>query len=185
MKKKVISLLPLLIIGKVFASSTGLYLGGGLGYGMQNLSSMGNSSVQTSAAVRAFIGYQIFSFLDAEAGYTYISDGSNWNNLGSPSATIYDLSVEPGIGIPLTPITFFGRVGVDAISANLNTGWSNQLLNNMNGSFEWGGGIKLDIPLTNVFIRAEYINFGGVTNNNNSSVNVTPSVVMVDAAYVF
>ena len=86
MKKKIIPLLLLLGIGKVFASSTGLYLGGGLGYGIQNLSSMGNSSTQTSMAARAFIGYQIFSFLDTEAGYTYLSGGNSWSNFGSCSA---------------------------------------------------------------------------------------------------
>ena len=183
MRKKLLLLAA--IAGTACADSTGLYLGGGLGYGMQSLTSAGTTGTQSSTVFRAFVGYQMFSFLGAEAGYTYFTQGSNWNNLGNPSSTVYDVAITPGLSIPLTPLTVYGRLGLDAVSANLNTGWSGQLVNNMSSQLELGGGIKFSIPATNVFIRAEYINFGGVTNNSNSNVNVTPSVVMLDAAYVF
>ena len=114
-----------------------------------------------------------------------MSQADSWNNLGNPSTTIYDIAITPGIPIPILPLTVYGRLGFDAVSANLNTGWSSQLISTMNGGIEWGGGLKLDIPATNVFIRAEYINYGSVPNNSNSNVTVNPSAVMLDAAYVF
>lgn len=183
--KKIIVTVLVLVTAPSFAAPTGFYVGGGLGYAMQNLTADGSSSVQTSTGVRAFAGYQMFSFLGAEAGYTYLSQADNWNNLGNPSTTIYDIAITPGIPIPILPLTVYGRLGFDAVSANLNTGWSSQLISTMNGGVEWGGGLKLDIPATNVFIRAEYINYGSVPNNSNSNVTVNPSAVMLDAAYVF
>ena len=81
-KKSIIIALTLATI-KSFAVPTGLYVGGGLGYAMQDLTSEGSSSIQTSTGVRAFAGYQMFSFLGAEAGYTYLSQAGNWNNLGN------------------------------------------------------------------------------------------------------
>ena len=174
-----------ILSSNLFAASSGLYLGGGLGYAMQDLSANGDSGIEGSSSFRGFIGYQVFSFLDAEAGYTYLTQTNNWNNLGNVSTTIYDISIEPGLGIPLTPVTLFGRFGLDTVSSNLNTPWNNQLFNTTGSGVEWGGGLKLDIPITNVFIRAEYINFGGVKNNNNSALSVNPNTIMLDAAYVF
>ena len=90
-----------------------------------------------------------------------------------------------GFSLPIAPITIYGRLGIDSVSANLNSQWANQLLGNSAANFEWGGGVKVDIPGTRTFIRAEYINFGSVINNNNSTVTTQPSVIMLTAAYVF
>lgn len=183
--KKIIFIVASLASSSVFADATGLYVGGGLGYGMQNLSYHGGNSVTGSPALRGFVGYQFASWIDAEMGYTYISQGQNWNNLGNPSSTIYDLVFTPGFTLPATPVTIYARLGVDAVSPNLNSSWYNQVFSNMGGNFEWGGGVKVDIPGANTFVRLEYANYGGVTNNNNSNLSTEPSVVMINAGYVF
>ena len=186
MLKKSIILITLVITGRfVYAETNGLYVGGGAGYGSQELSAYGSSTSLSSIALRAIIGYQLFSFIGAEVGYTYINPASNWNNLGAPSSTIYDIAILPGLPIPLTPVTFYGRFGIDAVSANLNTQWSDQIISKMTNNIEWGYGVKVDIPFTSVFLKAEYINFGNVTNNSNSNVNVKPSVAILEAGYVF
>jgi hypothetical protein len=76
-------------------------------------------------------------------------------------------------------------VGVDATSANLNSSWYNQIISSINTNFEWGGGIKINVVGTNAFVRAEYVNYGGVTNNNNSNLNNNASAVLLTAAYIF
>ncbi len=169
----------------VFADNTGIYLGGGIGYGSQYLTTNGINTTTGTPSLRAFTGFQFADWIDAEMGYTYITQGQTWNNIGAPSATIYDISFTPGFSIPLTPVTIYGRVGIDAVSANLNSGWSNQLFGNSNANFVWGGGVKVNILGTRTFLRAEYINFGNTVNNNNSTVITQPSVVMLTAAYVF
>lgn len=168
-----------------FASATGIYLGGGIGYGSQYLTTNGIDTTTGTPSLRAIAGFQLADWMGVEMGYTYITQGENWNTIGAPSTTVYDLSFTPGFSIPLTPVTIFGRAGIDAVSANLNSGWSNQLFGNANANFEWGGGVKVDIPGTRTFVRAEYINFGNVVNNNNSTVITQPSVIMITAAYVF
>ena len=183
--KKLYFILSLGICKLTYADLSGLYLGGGIGYGMQSLSALGNSGTPGTPAVRAFFGYQFADWIGAEAGYTYISQASNWNNLGNPSATIYDLSFTPGFTIPLTPVTLYGRFGIDAVSSNLNSNIFGQMFSSVTANFEWGAGLKVNIPATRVFIRAEYINFGSVTNSNNSNLSVTPSTIMLTAAYVF
>lgn len=183
--KNIYTILLAVLVSNSIASTTGLYLGGGLGYGMQDLTMNGGASVQASPTIRGFVGYQFASFLGAEAGYTYISQGQSWNNLGPASTTVYDLAITPGFEIPLTPVSLYARLGVDAISPNLSSNWYNQFFSNMTGNFEWGAGVKVDIPITSVFVRLEYTNYGGASNNNNSNLNVTPSTVMVNAAYVF
>ena len=40
----------------------------------------------------------------------------------------------------------------------------------MAANFEWGLGVKVNIPATRVFVRAEYINYGSTTNNGNSGM---------------
>lgn len=168
-----------------FADLSGLFVGGGLGYGMQSISGYGNDSTPGSPALKAFVGYQMADWIGAEAGYTYISQASNWNNLGAPSTTVYDLAFTPGFSIPVTPVTIYARLGIDAVSPNLGSSWYNQFFSSMAANFEWGLGVKVNIPATRVFVRAEYINYGSTTNNSNSGLSVTPSVLLINAAYVF
>ncbi|MFN8769306.1 MAG: outer membrane beta-barrel protein [Neisseriaceae bacterium] len=168
-----------------FADASGIYLGGGVGYGSQDLSISGTSASFGTPAFRVVTGYQFASWLDAEVGYTYISQANNWNNLGSPSTTVYDLAFLPGFTLPIMPLTIYARLGVDGVSANLNSNLFNQMFSNLQGNFEWGAGLKLDIPGTKTFVRGEYINFGAVPNNNNDKISVLPSVVMITAGYVF
>ena len=59
------------------------------------------------------------------------------------------------------------------------------MFTNLQANFDWGGGVKIDIPGTRTFVRAEYINFGSVPNNNNNSLTIQPSVAMITAGYVF
>ncbi len=180
------SILVISVAKPVFADVTGPYVGGGIGYGMQNLSYNGATNTPNGTpTIRAFGGYQFASWVGAEFGYTYISQANNWNNLGQASTTIYDLSFTPGFTIPATPVTIYSRLGIDAVSANLNNTFYNQFISNMSASFIWGGGVKLDIPGTHAFVRAEYLNFGTGTNNNNSSLTTSPSALMLTAAYVF
>lgn len=167
----------------LFAS--GFYLGGGGGFAYQDLSTLGSSDAQTTTSIRAFAGYQLFSLMGVEAGYTYFTPGASWNNLGQPSATIYDLSVIPGFSIPLTQITLYGRFGVDFASPGFNDSWTNQLTGAMHYSLEWGGGLKFSIPITGVFVRAEYINYGTSPFTNNQSVNVGLSTAMLELGYEF
>lgn len=182
---KKLSFILLTISGVAFADDTGLYVGGGLGYGMQNLSIGGSATTSSSPSVRGIVGYQLGNFIGAEAGYTYITQAGSWNSLGSPSTTVYDLAFTPGLPIPLTPVTVYARLGVDAQSTNLNNSWYNQMFSNMTANFEYGAGVKVNIPMTRIFVRAEYINFGGSQNNNNNNLHVTPSLVTINAAYVF
>ena len=173
-------------IKPVFADVTGPYLGGGIGYGLQNLSIYNMSNTPTGTPlIRVFGGYQFASWVGAELGYTYITQATNWNNLGNASTTIYDFSFTPGFTIPVTPVTIYSRLGIDAVSANLNSSFYNQIVSNMSASFIWGAGVKLDIPGTHAFIRGEYINYGSGINNNNSSLTTAPSALMLTAAYVF
>ena len=183
---KKISIIILSLVGSVaFADATGIYLGGGIGYGAQNLITSGTTYNAGTPSIRAIVGYQFASWIGAEMGYTYLTQGQNLDGIGAPSSTIYDLAFTPGFSLPIAPVTIYGRFGIDSVSANLNSAWANQLLGNSVANFEWGGGVKVDIPGTRTFVRAEYINFGSVINNNNSSVTTQPSVVMLTAGYVF
>lgn len=183
--KKISLLLLSLCSSFAFADASGFYLGGGLGYGSQDLSLYGNNASFGTPSVRAFAGYQLTSWIGAEVGYTYISQANNWNNLGAPSTTIYDLSFTPGISLPIVPLTIYARLGIDGVSANMNSNVFNQVFSNLQGNFEWGGGLRLDVPGTKAFVRGEYINFGSVPNNSNSHITVQPSVVMITAGYIF
>lgn len=185
---KKISLLLLSLGSSIaFADVSGLYLGGGLGYGYQNLSTAGTNASFGTPSIRLIGGYQFANWVGVELGYTYISQANNWNEIGAPSTTIYDLAFTPGFTLPISaaPVTIYSRLGIDGVSANLNSGWYNQVFSNLQANFEWGLGVKLDIPDTRTFVRAEYINFGSVTNNSNSSVTTQPSVAMITAGYVF
>lgn len=168
-----------------YADTTGFYLGGGIGYGMQNLSITNLSSLSSSPALRAIAGFQLTSWASAEVGYTYISQGPNWLNLGRPSTTVYDLTFLPGFSIPLTPVTVYARLGINSLSPNLNSSWYNQIFGTMSANFEIGAGVKVEIPMTNTFLRLEYINFGGASNNNNGALNVVPSIITMNAGYIF
>jgi len=183
--RKILSGIFLSISSCAFADLSGLYLGGGLGYGMQNIAANGSSENPGSPTLKGFVGYQLMDWIGAEAGYTYITQANNWNNLGGPSTTIYDLALLPGFSIPLTPVTLYARLGIDAVSSNLNSEWYNQVFSSMTPAFEWGLGVKVNIPLSRVFVRAEYINYGGAQNNNYSNMSVNPSVILINAAYVF
>ena len=141
MKKSLYCILFTLACSVSFADTTGVYFGGGAGYGVQNISLANTNGVTTSPTLRGFLGYQFASWIGVETGYTYISQSTNWNNLGNPSTTIYDLVFMPGYTIPLSPVTIYARLGVDSISSNLNTSWYNQVFSNMNDSFEWGFGV--------------------------------------------
>ncbi len=185
MKKLCYILFTLGICHQIFADISGIYVGGGLGYGMQSLSLDGASTTTGTPTLRTFVGYQFADWVGAELGYTYITQSGNWMNAGNPSTTVYDLAFTPGIVIPATPVSIYLRLGVDAVSANLNSSWYNQMFSNMTTSFEWGIGTKVNIPTTHAFIRLEYTNYGGVANNNNQNMSVTPSTVMINAAYVF
>lgn len=168
-----------------FADPTGIYIGGGLGYGSQQANYLGSSNTDGTPALRAQFGYQFANWLDAELGWNYLTQGSNWNNLGTPSTTVYDFAFLPGFTLPATPITIFVRLGIDAVSANLNSSWYNQLISNSTTNFEYGAGVKVNIPETNTFVRLEYINYGAAPNNNNSNLTTTPTAILMTAAYVF
>lgn len=183
MKKLILLLLGAVISSKLYAF--GLYAGGGGGIGYQNLSAPGNSQTQTSTAWRGFVGYDLFSLMGIEAGYTYFTHGSNLNNLGSPSATAYDLSVTPGFVIPLTQLTVFGRLGVDALSPGLGQSWGSQLGGPLQYNLEWGGGIKFSLPISSLFVRAEYINYGSAPATNNTHVSIAPSALLLDLGMGF
>lgn len=187
MKKLVFLLLITIFAGSIFADSTGIYLGGGVGYGYEDISTAGVvSPSQNTTTIRAFVGYQLFSMLGIEGGYTYFTPGTNWDNMGQPSATIYDLSITPGYEIPMTQITVFGRLGLDATTAAFNDNWTNQLTPGTHYNFEWGGGLKFSLPITGLFVRAEYINYGsGTTMSNNTNVTIAPSTLLLDVGYVF
>jgi hypothetical protein len=184
MKKSLILLSSIATFNICYAVN-GVYIGGGIGSGMQELTMNSNKAYDNTPAVRAFVGYQFISFIGAELGYTYITQGQNFNNYGNPSTTIYDLSILPAIPLPLVPLTLFGRVGINSVSANMNSSWYNQIFSNSNANFEWGLGLKLDIPTTNFFARAEYIAFNPTTNNNNGLITVNPSVGLLSIGYVF
>lgn len=183
--KRILGLILTLSCAATFADTSGFYVGGGLGYGSQQNNYMGQSNTDGTPALRAQIGYQFADWIDGELGWNYITQGQNWNNLGNTSTTIYDFSFTPGFTLPATPVTVFVRLGVDAVSANLGSSWYNQLISNSTANFLYGAGVKVDIPGTRTFIRAEYINYGAAPNNNNSNLTTTPTAIMLNAAYVF
>lgn len=185
MKKILLTLILISGTTLTFADATGIYIGGGIGYGNQELHLDGASTTFGTPAIRVISGYQFANWLGVELGYNYISQSTNWNNVGTPSTTIYDLSFTPGFSLPGLPLTIFGRAGIDGISANLNSSWYNQVISNVQSNFVWGGGLKIDIPFTRTFVRAEYMNFGSAINNNNSNLTVQPSAYMITAGYVF
>jgi hypothetical protein len=168
-----------------FADLSGIYVGGGLGYGLQTMSLDGVSNNPGTPTVRAFAGYQLFDWIGVEAGYTYITQSNNLSTVGPVSTTVYDLAFLPGFSIPLTPVTVYGRFGIDGISSNINSAWYNQMFSPLSANFEWGAGIKVNIPATRVFVRAEYTNYGATTNNGNPNLAITPNTFMLNAAYVF
>jgi hypothetical protein len=168
-----------------FADLSGFFVGGGVGYGIQAIAVNGTSQNPGTPAVKAFIGYQMADWIGIEAGYTYITQADSVNNLGTPSTTIYDLAFTPGFTIPATGITAYVRLGVDGISPNLNNTWYNQVFSSLNANFEWGLGLKVNIPSTQIFVRAEYIDYGSGANNDYSNMSVRPSIFLINAAYVF
>lgn len=183
--RKIVCGLVFFCSGYAFADLTGVYLGGGLGYGTQNVSYLGSTSNPGTPTLKAFVGYQMADWIGAEAGYTYITQASSWNNIGAPSTTVYDLAFTPGFSIPATPVTIYARLGIDGVSPNLNSSWYNQIISPLSTNFEWGAGVKVNIPATRVFVRAEYINYGSANTYTNSNVSVTPNIFLVNAAYVF
>lgn len=192
---KKLSYLLVLCAGFANADDIGPYIGGGFGYTFNNLSQATNTTTGTASTspttqnpydIRAFAGFQFFSFLGIEAGYNYISSSDSVGNLGSISSTIYDLSLTPGYSLPGIPITIYGRLGIDANATSFNTDWSSQLTNNMNYNFEWGFGVKLDILTSGFFVRADYINYGNNTIiNGTNTISTTPSVAMASLGYIF
>jgi hypothetical protein len=183
--RKILSGIFLSISGYAFADLSGVYVGGGVGYGSQYLVANGNNETTGTPALKAFVGYQVNDWIGVEGGYTYITQASNWNNLGAPSTTVYDIAFTPGFAIPATPVAIYARLGIDAISPNLNSAWYSQVFSSMSAQFEWGLGVKVNIPATRVFVRAEYIDYGSAQNNTYSNMTVRPSVFMLNAAYVF
>lgn len=183
--KKILIAVSLISICGMASAEGGVYIGGGIGYGIQDASYLGTANTSGTPAMRAQVGYQLADWMGAELGWNYITQAQNWNNLGNQSSTIYDLSFLPGFTLPATPVTIFVRLGIDAVSTNLNNSWYNQLISNSSANFEYGAGVKVSIPGTNTFVRGEYINYGGSPNNNNSSLSVTPSALLIDASYVF
>lgn len=183
--QKILSGILLLISSCAFGDLSGFFVGGGVGYGLQGVAVNGSSENPGTPALKIFVGYQMADWIGAEAGYTYITQANNFNNLGAPSTTVYDIAFTPGFSIPATPVTIYGRLGIDAISSNLNSAWYNQVFSSMTANFEWGLGLKVNIPATRVFVRAEYIDYGSASNNTYSNMSVRPSVFLVNAAYVF
>jgi hypothetical protein len=184
MKKLLALCLTLSSVG-AFADATGFYAGGGLGYGMQKNSYFGQNTTDNTPAMRVQVGYQFADWVDAELGWNYLTQGGNVNGLGNVSSTIYDFSFTPGFTLPATPVTVFVRLGIDAVSANINSSWYNQIISNSTANFEYGAGVKVAIPETNTFIRGEYINYGSAVNNNSGNMTTSPGVFLIDAAYVF
>lgn len=181
-------LLALILTGLSFsalADVSGIYLGGGIGYGSQKNDYSSLSTTNGTPALRLQVGYQFASWIDAELGWNYITQTGNWQNFGNTSSTIYDLSFTPGFTIPATPVTIFARLGINSLSTNLNSSWYNQVVSNSSANFEYGLGVKVAIPLSNTFVRAEYINYGAAPNNGNSNLTTTVSSVLITAAYVF
>ena len=78
---------------------------------MQDITAYGNNGVTGSPTLKAFVGYQMADWIGAEAGYTYISQASNWNNLGAPSTTVYDLAFTPGFSIPFNACYYLWSFG--------------------------------------------------------------------------
>lgn len=190
MLKKILFILGLLINLSARADITGIYLGGGLGFGIQELNySLVNHSTQNTTsntpAMRTFMGYQFADWIGTELGYNYLTQNDNWDNLGRVSSTIYDLSFTPGFVIPGTDLSIYTRLGIDTISSNIDSGWYQQFFSNTKADFEWGIGLKFNILQSHTFIRAEYIDYGNATNNNNQYLSVNPSAIMINAAYVF
>jgi hypothetical protein len=183
--KKLVFIILAGSIASSYADISGWYVGGGLGAGFQNQSYQAQEQSNLSPALRAHVGYQFAGWVDAELGWNYITQSDTQANLGNSSSTIYDFAFLPGFTLPATPLTIFVRLGIDAVSTNLNSSWYNQLLSNSRANFEYGAGVKVSIPLTRTWIRAEYINYGGMTNNNNSNLITTPSALLINAAYVF
>ena len=93
--KKILLASGIFISTSIFADPTGIYIGGGLGYGSQQTNYLGSSNTDGTPALRAQFGYQFANWLDAELGWNYLTQGSNWNNLGTPSTTIYDFAFLP------------------------------------------------------------------------------------------
>ncbi len=183
--KKLILLMMAETITNSFADVSGWYLGGGIGAGWQLQNYQSQEQSNLSPALRAQFGYQLAGWISAELGWNYITQSNTQANLGNSSSTIYDFAFLPGFTLPATPVTIFVRLGIDSVSANLNNSWYNQLLSNSQANFEYGAGVKVSIPLSRTWIRAEYINYGGMTNNNNNNLLTTPSALLISAAYVF
>jgi hypothetical protein len=185
MIKKLFILLYTTAIFNTCNAKNGVYIGGGFGSGMQDISVDNQKAYSNTPSIRLYTGYQFISWLGAEIGYNYITQGGNTFNYGHPSTTVYDLSITPGIPLPILPISLFGRVGINAVSSNMDSSWYNQIFSNSNANFEWGIGLKLDIPSTDFFARMEYIGFNPTINNNNSAITVNPSIGIISIGYVF
>ena len=185
MLKRKLSLSLLLSCSTIAFADTGFYVGGGLGDGIQQQSFSSLNNTQNTLAGRAFAGFQLTNWIGGELGYNYISSGSDWNNLGAPSVTIFDASITPGISLPIIPVTIYGRVGVAATSSSLNSSWTGQFSDGKTANLEYGAGVRLNIPLTSLFARIDYINYGQVNTNGNSQLSNTPSAVLASIGYQF
>lgn len=186
MKKRILMLLLPTSIA-LADTDNGFYLGAGLGAGVLDVNTSSMSNYKDNTTYRFFAGYQIWSFLGAELGYTHMAPTS-FSNVNSLATQVFDASITPGIEIPLTPVTIYGRLGYAAINASS----SNNALQTSGTTYagEWGAGVKVGIPFTGVFIRGEYINYGNMQNLTSpngtfNGGNVSPSAFLLSGGYVF
>lgn len=186
-------------VNKIYANSLGPYLGLGLGYGMQNLSTINQSQVYggkyyTSPAARLMLGYQFATWFGGELAYTYIFRPANMcvsldaknPSCISTSSSIIDLAFTPGYNIPSTLVTPYARFGIAIIAVDgRNSTWIEQATSSNNATFEFGGGIKIDLEEANSIIRLEYINFGNTRTLGANNLLVAPSIISLSASYIF
>lgn len=183
--KKLLTTLLFFSSSVVFADVSGWYLGGGLAYATQSASYGDNTYDSQAPAIRLQAGYQFGDWIDAELGWNYVMQSPTGIGSDNQSSTIYDLAILPGFTIPSTPLTVFVRLGIDAMSANMNNSWYNQLASNSRINFEYGAGVKWQIPDTHTMIRGQYISYGSDINNGNSNIDTSANAVLIDAAYIF
>jgi len=184
--KTILSVSLVSLASSSFAGVSGPMLGGGMGVGIQSMTYNDNYKLYGSPSLHVFTGYQFADFIGVEAGYTYIGQvASSISGVSNVSSTIYDIAFTPGIPIPLSPFTIYGRLGVDAVSVNYGTNWANQMFNTASTNFELGAGVKMTIPFSRAIVRLEYVNYGASGTNGYNSLSVTPSVVALNAAYIF
>ncbi len=183
--KKILLVILSLSSSYVFADIDGWYIGGGLAYATQTANFNSNDNAETTPAIRVQAGYQFADWIDTELGWNYILSTPTGIGNDTQSSTIYDFAVLPGFTLPSTPVTIFVRLGVDSMSTNLNSSWYNQFTDSARINFEYGAGIKIQIPETRTIIRGQYINFGSDNLNGSSTVNSSANALFIDASYIF